>query len=167
LGGTILEREDILIIVVVAILIVGFGIGITLYEKQEVKIHLTNANVYHSEMMALNPQIKNAKLKQSAVIANNSKSILINELNELRAADTMFASTTQKEYIDDVIAVNTDNMKIDDLTIAASKATNLNEIMGYASQVNGINQDRTSATDKRDTIMAAHPEEFGFEVVKL
>ena len=162
-----MERRDILIIVVIAVLLIGLGVGVLIYEQQQVKIHLTKANAYHSQMMALNPQIKNATLKQSAVIVNNSKSILTNELNELRAADTMFASTTQKEYIDADIAVNTDNVKIDEIIIAASKSTNLNELSGYASQINGIDQDRTTATDKRDSIIAAHPEEFGFEVVKI
>jgi hypothetical protein len=163
-----LERKNILIIVIIAVLIVSIGIGVTLYEQQQVKLHLTKANAYHTGMMASNPQISNASsLKEIAGVVTKDKPFLTNELNELRAANTIFATQTQKDYINAAIDVNTANSKQFDIMIAASNTTNLSRLSSYVNDLDQIDKDRITSAGKRDSAIAAHPEEFGFEVVKL
>lgn len=162
-----MERRNIFIIIIIVILVALIGIGVTLYEQQQVKSHLTQANNYHSQMMAYNPQLESSTVKEDVpIIEKNIKPLETNELNELRAANTMFASSNQKEYINAAIQINTDNSKIDDLEIAVSKTTNLGELENDATDLTNIKKDMTTSTNTRDSIVAAHPEEFGFEVVK-
>lgn len=163
--GNILKRNNIILILIV--LVVGVAVAFTLYEQQQVKLHLTKANDYHSQMMAYNPQLESSTVKEDVpIIEKNIKPLETNELNELRAANTLFASSNQKEYINAAIQINTDNSKIDDLEIAVSKTTNLGELENYATDLNNINKDVSTFTNTRDAILAAHPEEFGFEIVK-
>ena len=163
-----MERKNIFLIIILVILVALIGVGVILYEQQQVKSHLTQANNYHSQMMAYNPQLTNATSNIKAVgIINKTKPLLTNEMNELRAANTIFASPIQKEYINDAIQVNTDNAKEDDLIIVSSKTTNLNQLTSYKTNYDVIYKDVVTTANNRDSIVSAHPEEFGFEIVKL
>jgi hypothetical protein len=50
-----LKKNNIILIIIVIIAINCMGIGlVTIYEQQQVKIHLTNANTYHTEAISYN-----------------------------------------------------------------------------------------------------------------
>jgi predicted negative regulator of RcsB-dependent stress response len=163
-----LQRRNLILIVIIVVLIIGVVVGVTLYEQQQVKSHLTKANAYHSQMMAYNDQLAIENFTGKATLIKNvTRPILINELNELRAADTMFASSTQKEYIKAAIEINTDNSKQNDIIIAASETSDTSKISKYISDYDDIDKDAKTATQTRDSLVAGHPEEFGFVVVKM
>jgi predicted negative regulator of RcsB-dependent stress response len=159
-----LKRRNIFLIIIIILLIIGIGIGITLYEQQQVKNHLTIANNYHTILMADNPKIANDTLKQIAALDVKEEPTFANELTELREANTIFASPNQKSYILAAITINTDNTKIDNLQIAANKTTDLTQLEQDANSLNQISKDRTTATQTRDSLVAAYPDEFGFNV---
>ena len=168
MGGFFLQRRNLILIVIIVVLVIGVVVGVTLYEQQQVKSHLTKANAYHSQVMAYNDQLGIENLTGKATLVKNvTKPILANELNELRAADTMFASSTQKEYTKAAIEINTDNTKQFDILIAASETTDTSKINDYISDYNDIDKDAKTVTQTRDSLVAAHPEEFGFVVVKM
>ncbi len=151
---------------VIIILIIGIGVGVTLYEQQQVKKHLTNANNYHTEQMALNPQLVGSSASLNSTInANNEvQPLSTNELTELRAADNIFASSAQIAYINACIEINTDNQKIMKLDLEGMNTTDISTIEDDAASIRDIESDASTAAQTRDSIIAANPEEFGFNV---
>jgi len=91
----------------------AIGAIIILYEQQQVKTHLIDANNYHIQMLANKPALAATNsLDEKLSIWNKNVPLLNSELTELRAADTMFASPQQKQYISVTIQLNGDNMAL-------------------------------------------------------
>ena len=150
-GKLNLERKNILLILIIIILIIGIGIGVTLYEQQQVKKHLTIANNYHTELMALNPQLvgSSSSLNSTINATNIAKPISANELTELRAADNIFASSAQIAYINACIEINTDNQKIMKLDLEDMNTTDISKIYDDATSIKDIESDAQTATQTR------------------
>ncbi len=92
-----MKRNNIILIIIVIVLILG--IGITLYEQQQVKIHLNNANVYHTEMVSYNAVEQNDSLSQAITTMNTQVAPLLpKELAELQAA-TLYSHLQNKNSI--------------------------------------------------------------------
>ena len=162
-----MERRNIYIIIIIIILIIGIGVGVTLYEQQQVKSHLIQANDYHTQIMAYNPQFENSTLKEQAILSNKTLPLELSELKELRAANTLFASSDQKDYINAAIQINTENTELDYLTMDAVNTTNIGKIDSDLNEMQSLVNDSTKLGQTRDSILAAHPEDFGFNITTI
>lgn len=167
-----MERRNILIIVIIAILIVGIGIGFTLYEQSLLKQRLAEANDLHTQIMNEDNKLANStnnKLIYQQI--QNDKITLQKELKILQTvSNTIFATQAQKDYINAAIEVNTVNTKIKDHAQKGMEDVSAGQYSNALIEVRTMNtqgDEAQKAANKRDAIMAGHPEEFGFEVVKL
>lgn len=167
-----MKRRNILIIVIIAFLIVGVAVGFTFYEQSLVKQRLAEANDLHTQFMNANIKMENnTNLKIAYDQYQKDLTILQNELNTLRTVSgTIFATQAQKDYINAAIQVNTDNTKSAELQKKGIEYINQGQLSNAAqigNEMKTMGDEATKAANTRDSIIAAHPEEFGFDVVKF
>jgi hypothetical protein len=98
----------------------------------------------------INPE---TTLEQKFQAAQERKVIFQNESIELNAANTIFASTSQKEYINAAMQVNQDNIKISDLILNVS-LSNLDESI---IKINETIFNRSVYTSNEKELTNAHP----------
>jgi len=167
-----LKRINIILIIIILVLVVGAAIGVTLYEQNLLKQRMVEANAIHTQIMNDNNNLEN-NTDLKIAYAQDQKMIndLQRELKVLRTvSDTIFAAQVQKDYINAAIEVNTDNKKMAEMQMKGIDYVNkgqLSNALQIQSELKTQSDEVQKAANKRDTIMAAHPEEFGFEVTKL
>jgi len=163
-------NKKLLLIALIIILIVAIGGIVTLYEQQQVKTHLINANNYHSQFIANNPALAaTSSLDEKLAIWNKNVPLLNSELTELRAADTIFTSQQQKQYITTDIQLNGDNMALYNIEQQAKSEKNsgnynLGNQLLLVSKVQDINKDEISLQQTLSGLTAQYPDQFGFSV---
>jgi len=165
-----MEHKNLWLIAVILVLLVAIGIAVIYYEQQQVKTHLINANNYHSQFIANNPALAaTSSLDEKLAIWNKDIPLLNSELTELRAADTMFTSQQQKQYITTAIQLNGDNMALYNVELQAKSEKNsgnynLGNQLLLVSKVQDINKDEISLQQTLYGLTAQSPDQFGFSL---
>lgn len=141
---------------------------VTLYEQQQVKIHLTNANTYHTEAVSYNAVEQNDSMSQAITVMNTQVApLLVNELSELQAANTMFASPEQKQYITVATELNRDNVELNGISNTAYKhytSGDYADAITDNSNSKNIQTDELPLTQTLNGLLAEYPNQFGFNI---
>lgn len=156
---------------ILGIIVIGgvVGIGFYFYETNLLQTRMVEANNYHTQLISNDERLGKVSLTEQKNILDNDTQILHNELVTLQSiSGTVFASRSQNDYIDYAISINVANSKWNDYaikyTIAASN-NNIQQANIYANEIKKIHDDTQSIGNERDSIIAAHPNEFKFQVV--
>jgi len=165
-----MNRKNIFALIIIAILLIGIGISYVLYEEQQVKIHLINANNYHTQVVQLNGVVKNDSLSDAINVRNNLQNpLLIKETSELQLANTTFASPEQKQYINAAMIVNQDNIKLGGIATSMYndlKNGNLASAASQISLVNTVYSDDMAQASVVKGIVTQNPNQFGFTIAE-
>jgi FtsZ-interacting cell division protein ZipA len=163
-----LKKNNIILIIIVIIAIIALIGLVTIYEQQQVKIHLTNANTYHTEAISYNAAEQNDSLSQAIIVMNTQVAPLLpKELAELQAANTMFASSEQKQYITAAIELNRDNVELNGISNTAYKHYTSGDYVDAAtdnSNSKNIQSNELPLTQTLNGLVAQYPNEFGFNI---
>ena len=165
-----MSRKYLWLIAIILVIILAIGATVVLYEQQQVKTHLINANKYNVQMLANKPALAaTSSLDEKLAIWNKNVPLLNSELTELRAADTMFASPQQKQYISVAIQLNGDNMALYNVELQAKSEKvsgdyNLGNMLLLVSKIEDINKNEISLGQTLSGLTAQYPDQFGFSV---
>jgi hypothetical protein len=111
---------------------------------------------------------QNDSLSQAITTMNTQVAPLLpKELAELQAANTMFASPEQKQYITAAIELNRDNVELNGISNTAYKHYTSGDYADAAtdnSNSKNIQSNELSLTQTLNGLVAEYPDQFGFNI---